>query len=213
MSTDPYDDVGAAIRNAAAEISAPADLRRRLAEQQEHAEDRRRRRGRRSLFALGGTAAAALVAALVIAIGGLNSDPSAADAAALALQAPTATAQVAPTDPSYLVGAVDGVRFPNFGYGAAWPAVGVRSGRVGDRRTLVVTYARGAQRVGYAIVAGDPLPSPDGTHSATPRGTPVVVSRHDGATAVTWERGGHTCVLVSRTVPAAQLLALIDWKA
>ena len=34
----------------------------------------------------------------------------------------------------------------------------------------------------------------------------------DGRTVVTWERGGHTCVLSAEGVPADELLELAGWK-
>ena len=30
--------------------------------------------------------------------------------------------------------------------------------------------------------------------------------------AVTWERGGHTCVLSAKGVPATELVALANWR-
>ena len=36
---------------------------------------------------------------------------------------------------------------------------------------------------------------------------------HEGREVVTWKRGGHTCVLSSKDVPRAELLALAGWKA
>jgi hypothetical protein len=36
---------------------------------------------------------------------------------------------------------------------------------------------------------------------------------YEGRDVVTWKRGGHTCVLSSKDVPRAELLALAGWKA
>jgi hypothetical protein len=65
--------------------------------------------------------------------------------------------------------------------------------------------------VSYSIVAGPPLAEPDG-EDLTAEGTRL--RRIDGATAVTWRRGGHTCVLVgSPGVSLATVAELAGWKA
>lgn len=208
-----HEDIGAAIRATADEVSAPTDLRHRVDEQYEQAAGRRRRRTRVWLPA--GALAGAAVAVLVVVLA--SSSPSAAPpAATLALKDPTTGAPVIASDPRFMDQGVGGVQFPNYDWAKAthprWPAVGVRTGTVGGRRAVAVTYRRGTSSVGYAIVDGHALPWPEGTRGTTANGTPVFVSRYDDATVVTWRRGGHTCVLASRTVPASKLLAFVDWQ-
>ncbi len=39
------------------------------------------------------------------------------------------------------------------------------------------------------------------------------VATISGATVVTWERDGHSCVMASAQVPAASLVRLASWRA
>lgn len=206
------EDIGAAIRATAEQVSAPTDLRMRVDQQHEKAAAGRRRRLWAPLGAVAGLAAAAVLV-VVLATG---SDPAAPPAATLALRGPAASAPVIASDPRFMDQGVGGVPFPNYGWAKAahprWPAVGVRTGTVNGRRAVAVTYRRGTSSVGYAIVDGGALPWPEGKPGRTANGTPVFVSRYEDATVVTWRRGGHTCVLASRTVPASKLLAFVDWQ-
>jgi hypothetical protein len=200
--TDPHEDVGAAIRAAADRVEAPPTLRTRLA-----ADRARPRRGRRGLIAGGVAATAALAAAAVLAITGLEADPSVSDAAAVALRAPTRHGE------QLALPAVGGVSFPAYDETRRWEPVGYRTDTLDGRPVVSVRYRRGGQTVGYAIVGGDQLDVPDGARRRSPWGTPVTVYTRGGATVATWRRGGRTCVLASRDTTPAELLAFVDWRA
>jgi hypothetical protein len=65
--------------------------------------------------------------------------------------------------------------------------------------------------VSYSIVAGDALEEPDG-HDLESAGTRL---RRVGDTrAVTWRRGGHTCVMAATPGVSVHTIAeLAGWKA
>jgi hypothetical protein len=113
--------------------------------------------------------------------------PTVQDVAAAALHAPTAPAQ---------------------GTAGEWAAVGKRSDSVGGRRAETVVFRRGGRGLHYAIVAGKPIPEPDG-RTVMIYGHPYVVLRDGDTSIVTWRADGHTCVVASKQVGAAQILRFI----
>ncbi|HEX3226279.1 MAG TPA: hypothetical protein VHQ89_09300 [Gaiellaceae bacterium] len=162
--------------------------------------------------AIAGVAAvvAGVVAAAVLLSGGPGS-PTVADAARLAMQAPSGAPPASAGKPyTRLALSAAGLAFPDFGPLYGWHAVGALQGRIHGREATVVVYGRGGRRLSYAIV--------DGAGLATPAGAPVTVIRHveyyalrvNGRRAVTWRRGGHTCVLIGQTANA-ELLKLASW--
>jgi hypothetical protein len=208
------EQIGAAIRAAAAQVSAPAELRVRVARDRLRSAPRHRPRLRPAALIAGGSALAVVVVALVIALApGSPGAPSVADAAGVALSMPTRPAPGTDiVNPRFIEANVAGVRFPNYAYDASWRTVGGRSDTIGRRRSQTVAYARGPVRVGYTIVDGRPLQAPQGARWANAAGTSVRVMRLDGALVVTWERGRHTCVLASRTATLPQMLRLVAWR-
>ena len=206
--------IGAAVRAAVAQVSAPAELRAQVARERLHSAPRHRPRLQPGTLIAGGSALATLVVvALVIALApGSAGAPSVADAAGVALSAPTQPAPATDIgNPRFIGASVAGVRFPNYAYEASWRTVGGRSDTIARRRSQTVAYARGPVRVGYTIVDGRPLQAPPGARRADAAGTPVWVVRIDGALVVTWERDRHTCVLASRTATLPQMLRLVAW--
>jgi hypothetical protein len=228
-STDPARDpeaplspaeseaVGERIRALAGGLDAPPALRTWVrAAETARGPGRAPRRPRLALAGAGGLVAAA-AAALVIALigaGGGTPAPSVDAAASLALARPTAAAP-APTGPAdtHLAARVGEVTFPNYAYQwPAWKAAGVRHDTVGGRNATTVTYRGPAGDVGYTIVDGAPLAEPAGARRVTAEGVPMRVFRKDGATIVTWRRGGHTCILAGRGRGAeARLVQLATW--
>ena len=90
---------------------------------------------------------------------------------------------------------------------------GGRSGgarRLECRDATVVFYAKGGRRLGYVIVAGPGLARPSGAQGAHIRGVEYQTLRVNGRLAVTWRRGGHTCVLLGEAT-RAELLKLASW--
>lgn len=178
-----------------------------------------RRRARRTPATVLAGAAVAAVAAVIVVIlvarsGGAGA-PTLPETARLALAAATLPAPAAdPSHPGLLTVSVDGLAFPDWARAADWGATGARSDALGGRRIVTVFYtwpAHGATaaagRVGYAIVSGAPLSVPAGRR-VTSDGVRFVLMRQGGAELVTWRRDGHTCVLASRSLDFARLVAL-----
>lgn len=205
---DGTEEIGAAIRATADGVEAPQTLRERIAADRTRRARHARRGWWRPVAALVLLVAAMLV--LVLAGPSAPGTPTVEDAARVALSQSTLPAPPVDTgDPRYVRASVGGVRFPNYADDPAWPAAGARSDTLGGRESATVLYASGARRVGYTIVDGRPLEIPDGWGRDEAGGVPVWTSTWDGVAAVVWERGGHTCVLASRTATLAQLLRFI----
>jgi anti-sigma factor RsiW len=175
--------------------------------------DRRRRRRRPLLprIVLAGAAAIAVVLVAAVVLSGGPGAPSVADAAQLATQAPNGPAPPpAGTSGTRLAAAVDGVAFPDFARAYGWHAAGVRHGHIDGRAATVVQYRKGPRRLGYVIVAGAGLARPAAARTTVIRRVEYQTLRLNGRPAVTWRRGGHTCVLVGQA-PRAELLKLASW--
>jgi hypothetical protein len=211
--------IGRAIQAAARKVQAPPDLRTRVEAQRERAGGTRRGRarqwaGRRPAIALGvATAVVALALAITGLPGGEPGTPSLDQAAALTLSPPTQPAPaVDANDSSSVKARVDGVAFPNYqSVWKTWRTAGARYDELGKRDARTVVYRGPAGDVGYTIVAGAPLRVPAGARRMTVDGVRLAVLRHDGATVVTWQRGGHTCIVAGRRVDADQLVRFATW--
>jgi anti-sigma factor RsiW len=105
---------------------------------------------------------------------------------------------------------VEGVAFPNLARWAGWQTTGVRRGRVDGRDATVVFYRKDGRRIGYVIVAGSGLPRPSGAQGTTRNGVEYQTLRLNGRLAITWRRGGHTCVLIG-DAKRPELLELASW--
>jgi hypothetical protein len=205
--------IGAAIRAASAQVSASDDLRARITQDRLRGTHARRRRFRPAVLAAGGTLAALAVALAIVLAPGSSGAPSVADAAGVALRAPTRPAPaVDRSDPRFVRASLAGVRFPNYAYDSRWGTVGGRIDTLAHRPSQTVVYGLGPVRVGYTIVDGQPLTAPPGARAADADGTPVWVASLDGALVVSWERAGHTCVLASRTATLPQMLRFVAWR-
>jgi anti-sigma factor RsiW len=196
-----------------ADTGAPARLRAHVERRQGTGRAARRRPGR--LLTGGAVAAAAAVAlALVLVLPGvLSGGPSVADAAALAAKPPNQAAPAGvPRTPQLLRAQVDHVPFPNYAAKFGWTPVGARHDDLAGRGATTVTYAKGGRTIAYTIISGDALGPPAGARPTARGEVEFRTFRAGGRTAVTWERGGHTCVLSGTTVAPAELLALADWR-
>lgn len=177
-----------------------------------------RRRGRRQRnwarpvprLAVAGAAVAAAVVAAIVLSGGPGA-PTVADAADLAAKAPTAPAPP-PVGPSAtkLALAVGGVSFPDYARAYGWRPLGVRRGRIDGREATVVFYGKDGRRLAYVIVAGSGLERPSGARATVIDGVEYRALRLDGRLAVTWRRGGHTCLLIGGAA-RPELLQLASW--
>jgi len=174
---------------------------------------RRRPRAGRPAFRLalaGGIAVVAAVVSAIVLSGGVGG-PTVADAAEFASTAPTGSAPaVVSGSPGRLDAEVEGVVFPNLARAYGWRPVGIRHGKVDGRSATVVYYANGTRRIAYVIVGGSSLARPSKGDETTADGVEYQVLRLNGRLAVTWRRGGRTCVLIGNASPA-ELLALASW--
>jgi hypothetical protein len=207
--------IGRHIQQLALEVEAPATLRMRLADGPQSRSARRRF----TLSALGGVGLAAAVAvALVLVLvgvgGGGSGAPTVDDAVALALAPPTAPAPtIDPANTQLVRARIAGITFPNYAY--AWPkwmTTGVRRDHLSGRDATTVLYRGPRGDVGYTIVDGKPLDWPSGARHVRTGGLDLWILRSDGATVVTWQRDGHTCVLAGRGAGVErQLVKFATW--
>ena len=192
------------VRTAAADTEAPFELRRRIDDLVARPA-RPRRRWRRFALLGGAAATAAVVAVLVVAGNG----PSVGDVLDAAGQSPTAV--VTPTGGPLLDVDVEGTRFPDYEEKFGWRAAGQHEDDVDGRLVRTVDYRKGGETVSYSIVAGDALREPDG-EDLEAEGTRL--RRIGDRVAVTWRRGGHTCVMTaSGGVTLDTVAELAAWKA
>ena len=192
------------LRAAAAATEAPFELRRRV--DALIARPPRARRRRRPLAVLAG-AGASLAVALALILGG--GGPTVGDVLDAAGGAPVAT--VTPTGGPLLAVQVDGTRFPDYEQKFGWRAVGQHEDEVDGRVVRTVDYRKDGNEVRYSIVAGAALEEPDGSDLEA-EGTRL--RRVGDDRALTWRRGGHTCVLEgSPGVSMDTLAELAGWKA
>jgi len=195
-----------------ADTGAPARLRAQVDRRRgtRRAPERRRRFDLRVPIAA--AAAAALALALVLP-GALTGGLSVADAAALGAKPPTQPAPAGvPGTPQLLGAKVDGVPFPNYAAKFGWKPAGARSDSPSDRHATTVYYRKGNRSISYTIVSGHALGRPAAANSTTRAGVEFRTFRDGDRTVVTWERGGHTCVLSAKGVSPAELVALADWR-
>jgi hypothetical protein len=164
---------------------------------------RRARRLAPSIALAGAAAAAAVVAALVLS-GGPGA-PSVAEAARLSVESPTAPAPARRANSATkLAAGVEGVAFPYLARLYGWKAVGFRHHKLDGRSASIVYYAKGGRRIAYVIVSGSGLPRPAEAQVSTREGVEYQTLQIDGRLAVTWRRGGHTCVLIKGRINAGK---------
>jgi hypothetical protein len=176
---------------------------------------RRRARARlrlASVVALSATAATAAVLALTANTPPVKA-PTVLQAAQLALRPATLPAPAeSPRDRGLLASSVDGISYPYWGGRLGWRAAGSRTDRLAGHAVTTVFYADGSsRRIGYAIVAGSPLPAPTDAAVVEQAGVRFRVLDASGATVVTWRQAGHTCILAAHGVSSAILLGLASW--
>jgi anti-sigma factor RsiW len=183
-------------------------------EERVRARGRRRERPRwlRPRLAFAGAATAVAAVALTLLLVGGSSGPTVADAARVALRPATAPAPARlGRSHAELAARVDGVVFPDLARSWGWRAVGLRHDKVGGRDVTIVTYEKNGRRIWYAIVAGSALPRPSAARTTVHRGVGYRTLTVDGHPTVTWERLGHTCVLIG-TASSDHLLNLAGWR-
>jgi hypothetical protein len=218
----------ALVRGAANDVHAPDALRARLPTLTPDEAGAREalRRGRRApsrssaprlrgLLAGAATLAAAVVVVLALSLSGTSGSPTVAQAAALSTRPATLPAPRHLAPHSFLIDRSEaGVPFPYWEDHFHWKAIGARTDALAGRTATTVFYVdRRGRRLAYAIVSGAALPVPHGARTVVRDGVHMWVATISGATVVTWERDGHSCVLASAQVPAATLVRLASWRA
>jgi anti-sigma factor RsiW len=195
-----------------ADDPVPESLRAGV-EEHRRARSRGQRRGWRLAPGLAaGAAVAAIAVILAVTLTGGPTGPTVADAARLAALPPSGPAPTpAAGSRAKLAVDVEGVAFPNFLHSHGWRATGVRRGRIDGRDATAVSYAKSSRRIAYVIVAGSGLDQPSDSTRSTRAGVEYRTLRIEGRPAVTWRRGGHTCVLIGQATPA-ELLGLAAWQ-
>lgn len=154
----------------------------------------------------------AVAIAAVVMLSGGPAGPTVAQAAQLATQ--PATAPAPPplgNSGTTLALRVQNVSFPDLAGSFGWHATGVRHGNVGGRAATVVFYSKGARRIAYVIVSGSTLARPGGGQTTATGGVRYQTLRLNNRLAVTWRRGGHTCILLGQA-SRAELLGLASWS-
>ena len=171
--------------------------------------------------ALAATVLATLLAvAVLLAAGGLRSQPSVAAALEIGMRPMTAPAPPPLAGhPKLLAASIDGIAFPN---GArvrvmpmppfVWKPVGARSDRLDGRRADTVFYQHMSHRVAYTIIAGDPLDPPPYARAITVAGRPLWELRDGHRDVVIFTRHGHTCVLAGHVLSRHTLERLATWR-
>ena len=194
------------------DIGAPARLRAQV--ERRRGAGRAARPARRQVVIGGAVAAAAAVAlALVLVLpGAFSGDPSFTDATALAEKAPSQPAPGGVPGTPLLREEVDDVPFPDYAAKFGWKPVGAREDDPSGRDATTVYYEKSGRTIAYTIVSGDALDPPSDARSTSRGGVTYRTLRDDGRTVVTWQRGGHTCVLSGKAVPPEELIALADWR-
>jgi hypothetical protein len=201
------------------DVAAPESLHRQVESLVAAHQERRapRRASRRVFFpvALAGAGAALVAVVAVVVAVGLSGGGSAPTVSFGQAAAPTLRPATLPAPPesrahrAQLAVAVDGVPFPYWGERFGWRSTGSRTDRVDGRSITTVFYADSSgRRIGYAILAGTPVPRVAAGVVARHAGVPYRLLAENGAAVVTWLRDGHLCILSGHGVSSATLLRL-----
>jgi anti-sigma factor RsiW len=205
----------ALIAAAVADTEAPQSLREAIERDRERAKEAPKasfwRRHLRALTATATAAAALVVVGVAIQSGTESAAPTLAEVQATARLDAT---QPAPGPkggtPPVLTAQVGAISFPDWQKSFGWRAVGAREDEISGRTVKTVFYRNPDRaRLGYSVVAGEPLREHPPGREVTRVGNAYHVARAGGHTLVTWTQQGHTCVIVaSSTIPRARLVDL-----
>lgn len=175
-----------------------------------------RRRPRTPAVGLGLAAAVGALVWTLTALGGGQAALTVAQAATIAVRpATTSVAEPASDDHVALPGVqAEGMPFPYWEDRFGWHAAGERTDRLDGRMLTTVFYGRGAERIAYTIVSGNPLPRVAAARTTVRGGIVLAGSWSGGRPVVTWLRRGHTCVLSGgRGVSFGALTQLAGWRS
>jgi hypothetical protein len=154
------------------------------------------------LASAGGVAAAVAAVAIAVGLGDGGSAPTVSLSQAAASTPRAATLPAPPESQAHhaqLAVAVDGLPFPYWSERFGWRSTGSRTDRVDGRSITTVFYANSSgQRIGYAILAGNPSPRIGGGVIAWRGGVSYRLLTENGTAVVTWLRDDHLCVVSGR---------------
>lgn len=190
---------------------APMALRERVEAMRERSAPKQRRARRFGLAGALTTAVAAVAVALAVIVGSGASGPTLSQASAFSLQPATGPAPSHSFDGTLNLN-IDGVPYPYWKDDFGWTATGSRVDKIHGRTATTVFYRKGKLRIGYTIVTGKPVSVPGSATVAVKKGITFHSAPVHGATVVTWERRGHSCILSGFNMTRQQLLKLAAWK-
>jgi anti-sigma factor RsiW len=198
------------------EARAPAGLRARLEAERRDRAPAARSPGswlRRPALAGGLAAAATFALLLAFLLPGGAGGPSVVEAAELSARPSEASApRPDPAQPKLLAAQAEGLPYPNWTQEFGWRSAGRRVDEIDGRRAVTVFYEKEGRRIGYTILSGDPLDTPENARKAVRDGTTLRSLTDDGRVIVTWLRDGRTCVLSGSGVEPDVLLDLAAWN-
>jgi hypothetical protein len=205
------------------DVSAPESLHRHVeslvaARQERHVAWRASRRvfSPVGLAGAGAVAAAVVAVAIAVGLGSGGSSPAVSFSQAAASTLRAATLPAPPESEAHytqLAVAVNGVPFPYWSERFGWRSTGLRTDRVDGRLVTTVFYADSSgRRIGYAILAGTPVPRVGGGVIVWRGGVSYRLLTENGTAVVTWLREGHLCLVSGRGVSSATLLRLASWS-
>jgi anti-sigma factor RsiW len=205
----------ALIAAAVADTQAPQSLREAIERERERAQAAPEAPfWRRHLRALAGAAAVVAAMAGVVVALETGSNETAPSLAAVEAAGRAEATRPAPSpnggEPATLAARVAPISFPDWRQSFGWRAVGSREDEISGRTVKTVFYRNpDGARLGYSIVAGDPLREHPPGHEVTRAGNTYHVALAGGHTLVTWTQQGHTCSIVGpSTIPAGRLVDL-----
>jgi hypothetical protein len=190
---------------------APMALRERIESMRERGVPKRKRARSFGLVGALTTAAACVAVAVAVIVGSGAGGPTLAKASAFTLQPSTGPAPSHSFDGTLNLN-IDGVPYPYWQDEYGWKASGSRVDKVDGRTATTVFYSKGNKRIGYTIVTGKPVKLPGSAQMTSSKGITFHTAPLHGATVLTWERRGHSCILSGFNVSKQQLLKLAAWK-
>lgn len=164
-------------------------------------------------FAGAAAAAAALVVVVALLVGTAQSQPSAAQVAAIWTRPADVPVAADPIHPEQLDISFHGIVYPNFHDHEGWHPAAARHDRVGDLRTATVVYQTGTRRAAYTVVPTTGLAVPATATHLRVAGLSLTEFRSGDHWIVTFQRSGSTCVLTAAAPRERQwLVRLAIWN-
>jgi hypothetical protein len=117
-----------------------------------------------------------------------------------------------PQDPRLLTRRFAGVTYPDWTREFRWRAVGERSDQLEGQPTATVFYRHTHHRIGYTVISGTTIASPDDAERLNVNGLELRRFRVGEQDVVTFERNGRTCVLSGNVHDPDTLVKLAAWK-